>query len=44
MRSENLPKKSNFQGLRGLDARTGKSNFDIAEWMLIRLIEALPRH
>ena len=42
LRSENLPKKSNFQGLRGLDARTGKSNFDIAEWMLIRLIEALP--
>lgn len=40
--SSNLPKKSNFQGLRGLDARTGKSNFDIAEWMLIRLIEALP--
>ena len=40
--SSNLPKKTNFQGLRGLDARTGKSNFDIAEWMLIRLIEALP--
>lgn len=42
LRSENLPRKSNFQGLRGLDARTGKSNFDIAEWMLIRLIESLP--
>lgn len=40
--SRNLPKKTNFQGLRGFDARTGKSNFDIAEWMLIRLIEALP--
>lgn len=40
--STNLPKKTNFQGLRGFDARTGKSNFDIAEWMLIRLIEALP--
>ena len=38
----NLPPKTNFQKLRGLDARTGKSNFDIAEWMLIRLIEALP--
>jgi hypothetical protein len=38
----NLPAKSNFLGLRGLDARTGKSNFDIAEWMLIRLLEALP--
>jgi len=40
--SHNLPPKSNFQGLRGFDALTGKSNFDIAEWMLIRLIEALP--
>lgn len=40
--SDNLPKKTNFQGMRGMDARTGKSNFDIAEWMLIRLIEALP--
>lgn len=40
--SENLPKKTNFLGLRGMDARTGKSNFDIAEWMLIQLIEALP--
>ena len=42
LRSQNLPRKMNFQGLRGFDARTGKSNFDIAEWMLIRLIEALP--
>ena len=40
--SRNLPKKANFQRLRGFDAKTGKSNFDIAEWMLIRLIEALP--
>jgi hypothetical protein len=41
--STNLPTKSNFQGLRGFEARTGKSNFDIAEWMLLRLIDALPR-
>ncbi|NTV47186.1 MAG: SAM-dependent DNA methyltransferase, partial [Chlorobiales bacterium] len=40
--STNLPRKTNFQNLRGFDAQTGKSNFDIAEWMLIRLIEALP--
>ncbi|MBD3672918.1 MAG: SAM-dependent DNA methyltransferase [Planctomycetaceae bacterium] len=40
--SQNLPKKSNAMGLRGFDAQTGKSNFDIAEWMLIRLIESLP--
>ncbi len=36
----NLPAKTNFQGLRGLAARTGKANFDISEWMLIQLIEA----
>lgn len=40
--SKNIPAKTNFQGLRGLDAKTGKSNFDIAEWMLIRLLESLP--
>lgn len=38
---QNLPAKSNFQGRRGLAARTGASNFDISEWMLLRLLEAL---
>lgn len=37
----NLPTKQNFLGLRGIAARTGKSNFDISEWMLIRLVRAL---
>jgi hypothetical protein len=39
--SGNLPRKSNFQNLAGVDALTGKSNFDISEWMLLRLLEAL---
>ena len=39
--SSNLPTKENFQGLRGIAARTGKANFDISEWMLIRLLRAL---
>jgi len=39
--SANLPEKSNFQNHRGLAARTGKSNFDISEWMLIKLLEEL---
>lgn len=39
--SKNLPKKSNFQGMTGFAAKTGKANFDIAEWILIRLIEQL---
>jgi hypothetical protein len=41
MNGSNLPAKENFLGLRGLAARTGKSNFDISEWMLIRLVRAL---
>ena len=32
--STNLPKKANQDGLRGIAALTGKSNFDISEWML----------
>ena len=39
--SQNLPVKSNFQNRNGLDAITGKANFDISEWMLIRLMEAM---
>lgn len=39
--STNLPDKSNFQGHTGFSAKTGKANFDISEWMLIRLVEAL---
>lgn len=40
--SANLPKKANFQGLRGFDAMTGKSNFDIAEWIIIKLLDSMP--
>ncbi len=41
IRGSNLPTKSNSQGHRGLDAKTGKANFDISEWMLVRLLQAL---
>jgi hypothetical protein len=41
MSGSNLPAKENFLGFRGIEARTGKSNFDISEWMLIRLVKAL---
>lgn len=33
----NLPRKINFQNRNGFDAMTGKSNFDISEWMLIQV-------
>ncbi len=39
--SRNLPEKSNFQNHTGLDAMTGKSNFDISEWMLVKLLDLL---
>ncbi len=37
----NLPAKTNFQKFSGLDAITGKSNFDISEWMMLRIVEWL---
>lgn len=39
--SSNVPEKSNLDNLRGIDALTGKSNFDISEWMLRRNLEWL---
>lgn len=39
--SSNLPVKANFQGHKGLDAITGKSNFDISESMLLQLLGIL---
>jgi hypothetical protein len=41
--SKNLPQKTNFQRHNGFAAKTGKANFDISEWMLIRLTEALTK-
>ena len=41
IKGTNLPTKSNFQRFSGFDAITGKSNFDISEWMLMRLLEWL---
>lgn len=41
LNSSNLPQKSNFQQLTGVDAITGKSNFDISEWISVRLLNAL---
>jgi SAM-dependent methyltransferase len=39
--SSNLPEKSNFQKRRGFDAITGKSNFDISEWMILQYLQWL---
>ncbi|NHK30666.1 MAG: hypothetical protein FK730_04900 [Asgard group archaeon] len=42
--SENLPIKSNIKNFRGLDALTGKSNFDITESIIIRLFDHFKNH
>ncbi len=41
LRSQNLPMKANLDGQRSIDALTGRSNFDISEWMLRTLIDAV---
>jgi hypothetical protein len=37
----NLPPKQNLPGRSGLEGLTGKSNFDVSEWMIWRLLEAM---
>ncbi|MFX0121296.1 MAG: SAM-dependent DNA methyltransferase [Promethearchaeota archaeon] len=40
----NVPEKHNIYGYQGMDAKTGKSNFDISEWMIIELLKTLNGH
>jgi hypothetical protein len=39
--SNNLPNKTNFQEKDGISAITGSGNFDISEWMLLRIMDWL---
>jgi hypothetical protein len=41
LNSGNLPEKANHDNLRGIEALTGKSNFDISEWMLRQYVRWL---
>ena len=43
LESNNLPVKTNVKGLRGLEARLGKSNFDITEYIWLKLIRELAK-
>ena len=38
---KNLPPKTNIKKLVGFESKMGKSNFDISEWMLIKLSKIL---
>ncbi len=42
--SKNLPKKSNFKDHKGLDAITGKGNFDIGEYITLNMLHAFQNH
>lgn len=39
LNSSNLPKKTNFKNHSGLDAMTGKGNFDIAEYIVLMMLD-----
>lgn len=39
LQSNNVPEKSNFKKLKGLDAITGEGNFDICEYILLRIVK-----
>ncbi|MBP0028022.1 hypothetical protein [Roseofilum sp. Guam] len=43
LESENIPKKKNSDQDKGLDALTGKSNFDISEWMWRYILDSLEK-
>ncbi|MCG3253426.1 MAG: methyltransferase [Candidatus Heimdallarchaeota archaeon] len=38
LNSNNLPPKSNIKGFKGIDALTGKSNFDITETIIVKMM------
>jgi len=44
LESQNLPAKQNLKSLNGMDALTGKSNFDISEYILLRLLDQFATH
>lgn len=44
LESDNLPRKSNFKNIIGLDAMTGKGNFDIGEYITQNLIRNFQYH
>lgn len=44
LNSSNLPQKSNYKNQNGLDAITGKGNFDIAEYITLMLLDAFQTH
>ncbi|MHA1719694.1 MAG: hypothetical protein ACTSWX_08200 [Promethearchaeota archaeon] len=44
LNSKNIPKKTNYKQINGINALTGKSNFDIAEYIMRYLLQNLIIH
>ena len=44
LNSKNLPQKSNFKSLDGLEAITGKSNFDICEYIILMMFNSFSKY
>ena len=40
LESDNLPQKENFKNLKGMDALTGASNFDICEYIILQIVHS----
>ena len=41
MDSSNLPRKENFKGAKGLDAVLGSANFDVCEYIILKVLSEL---
>ncbi len=44
LESQNVPLKSNIKHDKGIEAITGKGNFDIAEYIILRMIQKFSNH
>jgi len=44
LNSNNLPRKSNLKSHNGLDAITGKGNFDIAEYIILMMLDSFSKY
>lgn len=44
LNSSNLPKKSNFKSLNGLEAITGKGNFDTGEYIILTTLDSFSKY
>jgi hypothetical protein len=44
LNSSNLPVKSNFKSYNGMEAITGKGNFDIGEYIILMMLNSFAKH